>query len=574
MEDFLGDGWGWGGGSSPRTTPTPAAGEPPLTPLWAAYLAVLSLGLSSQVVTVVALVAAAVTRRWCRRTAAADSGADRGGVATVQEQVAAIVPCYLPNEASIVCQTVEHLLHRLKSLERLDVHLVYNTPHELPVEADLRAMAQGPLPEGRRLFVERVLGSRSKAENLNHALPRVEAAYTAVYDADHHPDPESLALAVGRLKATGVDCVQGSTYIRAGGCTLAQGLTQAEFFVTYFVMLPATEALTGTGFFGGANAVWLAPSLSKLRFDELALTEDIDAFLRASLDHGLAFSFLPECCSGELLPAGPVALWRQRLRWTMGWDQATLRHAGRIWAARLPLRHRLGLLYIFVFRWFALLLVAIVAIFNAIGSLRHLAALAGWPAAREPEGEPLCIKRVQLCSGGLYALVVAWALVQAVRHRPGLRLPCCVVLYFAALPAYVVFNSLLLMTSLARLASGTTGTWVVTRRAGAAPEAAAPGGKAEPLLDRPSSSLSWALLALALMVQGALAGSIVGYLLAQRTVSRPLWGWVPFGIGATRITYTDGRVVAVGLAAGLTASVVLLLTVRALVRCHRALARR
>ena len=87
------------------------------------------------------------------------------------------------------------------------------------MEAKLMKWAEDNLPEGRRLFVQRVLTSKSKAENLNHVIPHLVAAdrpFTAVYDADHHPDPRSLQMAIAHLSEVKGDCVQGSTYVREG----------------------------------------------------------------------------------------------------------------------------------------------------------------------------------------------------------------------------------------------------------------------------------------------------------------------------------------------------------------------
>uniref|UniRef100_A0A7S0F908 Glycosyltransferase 2-like domain-containing protein n=1 Tax=Pyrodinium bahamense TaxID=73915 RepID=A0A7S0F908_9DINO len=523
----------------------------------------------SQVASALALLAASAAecQRRQRLAAKGQAGSSFGCAAVVEEPVAALVPCYLPNEALIIQETVLHLLHNMTAVERLDVHLVYNTPLELPVEAELQELAQGELPHGRRLFVERVERSCSKAENLNHVIPQVTAKYVAIYDADHQPDPNSLALAVSQLKATGVDCVQGSTYIRAG-CCLVRSLVQAEFFVTYFLLLPSMEAITGTGFFGGANGVWLASSLRCLHFDKEALTEDIDCFARAMLDHGFTFGFLPESSSGELLPSSLLALWRQRLRWAMGWDQVTLRYAGRFWHAPLSLRKRLGLYYIFAFRWLTQLLVAVMAIFSATASARHL--LARIVEDRPPHLHvPECIHRLQLWSTGLYAVFVLFALLRALCHQPGLRLPGGVLLYFVTLPLYVLFNTALLTVSLVRLAGGSTGKWVVTTRSLPAPAASSaqpivnkpphPQPRQEPLLgERPSRAAS-CVLAFGFVAQGLLVGCLVGYSFAQRTKVYPLWGWVPFGIGATTVTYTDGRVVVLGMASGAGLAVGLLL---------------
>ena len=61
--------------------------------------------------------------------------------------------------------------------------LAYNTPHDLPVETDLRAIAA----EDPRLVLLRVRDSVSKAQNVNAALSRVTGDFVGVFDADHHP---------------------------------------------------------------------------------------------------------------------------------------------------------------------------------------------------------------------------------------------------------------------------------------------------------------------------------------------------------------------------------------------------
>ena len=45
-----------------------------------------------------------------------------------------------------------------------------------------------------------------------------------------------------------------------------------------------------------------------------------------STDGRVRIRFCPEARSGELPPATFVALYRQRLRWALGWDQVTIRH--------------------------------------------------------------------------------------------------------------------------------------------------------------------------------------------------------------------------------------------------------
>lgn len=551
-----------------------------LTPLWTAYFVVVLTSTLLQALSISAAVVAILWRcaRRCRR------GEDTGSC-NISERVVAVVPCYLPNEAPIIGDTVKHLLEGLRGLAELEIRVVYNTPVKLAAEDELQALAAGPMPPGRRLIVEQVPGSRSKAQNLNSVIPRIDAKYVVVYDADHHPDPDSLALAVSFLKETGADCVQGSTYIREGRL-LPRCFVHAEFFITYFVVLPAMEALTGTAFFGGANGVWLCSSLQKLRFDEGVLTEDIDCFARAIVEHGLRFRFLPECRSGELLPNGFRAFWRQRLRWAMGWDEVTLTHAPGFWSAALPFRTRLGLYYIFVCRWFTQLCAVVIIVFNSQTGVQALLSrldlqapeVMGWTSMGEaPEGlseapdwnnwnTPWEVREVQQISCCFFLTFIIVVLLSAALQERGLRLLIGLVMYFAALPFYVMFGSLMLSVSLLKVASGNTGGWVVTERAGAQSKCS----KLEaPLLEtlpepfeRPHTSIAMRLLAVGFIAQGAGLGAVVGAFLGQKQVVHPLWGWVPFGIGATTTTVTDGRVVMLGVAAGTLGSVAILLGIR------------
>jgi len=469
----------------------------------------------------------------------------------VVEPVAVIVPCYLPNEAPIIRGTIEHILENLEHVQNLTVYLVYNTPTDMAEEAELQEMAQ---PErqrpGRRLVVQRVMGSTSKAENLNDVLSALTEKYVAIYDADHCPNPDSLALAVCHLKRSGADCVQGSTYIRKGLFPF-RAFVCAEFFVNYFVVLPAMQVITGTGFFGGANGVWLASSLKQLQFDEKALTEDIECFARAIVKNRFKFEFLPESCSGELLPAGPRAFWRQRLRWCMGWDQVTLRHATAFWRADIRLRIRMGLWYIFFCRWISQLCAVIVVLFNARAALQ-------WQLAETDEDVhnlkvPSCIQHLQFASFCGYMVFIIYSASYALFHRHLAVLPG-LLLYFMIMPFYVVFNSCMLTVSLFRVATGNTGGWVVTSRA----TGAALFGE-EPLLGigaDVADACSQRVLAIGFVTMGAIAGAVVGDVVGTHEEVLPLWGWVPFGLGATTTYVTDGRVVAACSLAGMALGLV------------------
>jgi signal transduction histidine kinase/DNA-binding response OmpR family regulator len=122
----------------------------------------------------------------------------------------ALVAAYLPNEAATVVQTVEAFL-RVDYPGGLQVVLAYNTPVDLPVEAVLARIAE----RDPRLVLVRVPGSTSKAQNVNAAMTLVSGHFTGVFDADHHPEPDSFRRA-WRWLADGYDIVQGHPVVRNG----------------------------------------------------------------------------------------------------------------------------------------------------------------------------------------------------------------------------------------------------------------------------------------------------------------------------------------------------------------------
>jgi len=386
--------------------------------MWSLYLCIIIACLVFQVLATIALfkyflrVLTRVCDKW-RRTR------------VVNSTVAAVVPCFLPNEEKIIKNTIEHIINETRDVEKLDVHVVYNTPHDMKqVEAELQEMAGREWPEGRRLWVERVHLSTSKAANLNYIIPQLRTDYVVIYDADHFPDPTSLARSINYLQDNHLDCVQGSTYIRQG-CCLLRSLVHAEFFVTYFVALPVMTEITGLAFFGGSNAVWATPSLKKLDFDHKMLTEDIDVSLRAILTQHLRFGFLPESRSGELAPAGLTALWKQRLRWAMGWDQVTLRYSP--FFADVPWKKRLGLYYVFVLRWLMQFCACVTVLFNAAY------AVASVFSEEAKTLQPALISEAQLLSGRLFLVHVIFTYMQMLFQEPHFRLLLGLTLYFCYL---------------------------------------------------------------------------------------------------------------------------------------------
>merc|ERR1719503_88329 len=253
------------------------------------------------------------------------------------------------------------------------------------------------------------------------------------------------------------------------------------------------------------------------------------------VEHGLSFSFLPESRSGELAPGGVTAFWKQRL----------------------------GLYYIFVFRWFMQFCTVVIVVFNAYPCVEGIIHGIIIHDSDHNKATPSLIKCMQLLSTGMYGALVIFSFIQALLHEPRCCLLAGLFLFFSVTPLWVCFNSAVLCVSLVRVASGTTGAWVVTTRSSGY-ELRPPGARKQQdnLL---TASALW-VLAVGFAVLGALAGAWVGHMLGRREEDKKMWGWVPFGIGATRTVVVDGRYVAVGAAVGCILGVIALFVIRAVFR--------
>jgi cellulose synthase/poly-beta-1,6-N-acetylglucosamine synthase-like glycosyltransferase/DNA-binding response OmpR family regulator len=277
----------------------------------------------------------------------------------------AIIAAYLPNEADTVVETVRAFLRQ--DYPELQVILAYNTPHDLAIEDELRAIAA----EDPRLVLMRIRDSVSKAQNVNAALSRVTGEFVGVFDADHHPAQGSFKRA-WRWIASGVDVVQGHCVVRNGQRGFLQRLVTSEFEAIYAVAHPGRARVHGFGIFGGSNGYWKTPLLRRTRMRGFMLTEDIDSSMRVIAGGGRIVSD-PDLVSTELAPVDWRGLWGQRLRWAQGWSQVSLRHLfSMIGNSHLTARQRFGLLYLLgwreIYPWISLQAFPILAYWFLRGS--------------------------------------------------------------------------------------------------------------------------------------------------------------------------------------------------------------
>lgn len=257
-----------------------------------------------------------------------------------------IVAAFLPNEREIIAETITYLLEAIeRPADGLQLILAYNTPLDLPVETELRAIAA----RDAALTLLRVPDSESKAQNVDAALDIATGEIICILDADHHPCPDCLARA-WRWMANGYDVVQGRSVVRNHATNFLTRMIAVEFECIYAVSHSARSIAVDTAIFGGSNGYWRASVLKEIRFDQSMMTEDIDASARALLA-GYRIVHDRSIISTELAPTTFHAFWCQRKRWAQGWLQVSIRYQRAFWTSkRLSLTQKAHWTYLLLYR--------------------------------------------------------------------------------------------------------------------------------------------------------------------------------------------------------------------------------
>lgn len=183
----------------------------------------------------------------------------------------AIICAYLPNEADIIVETVEHFLN-LEYEPGIQIILSYNTPVRIPaVEEQLEVLAN----RFPNLLVLRIEHSTSKAQNLNAALDFVVGDFVGVFDADHRPELHSFSRA-WRWLSNGYDVVQGHSVSRNPEASWMARMMAVEAECRFTVSEPGRTTRDAMGFYY-SNGFWKSPLLKRIGMAASMMAEDVDA---------------------------------------------------------------------------------------------------------------------------------------------------------------------------------------------------------------------------------------------------------------------------------------------------------
>jgi cellulose synthase/poly-beta-1,6-N-acetylglucosamine synthase-like glycosyltransferase len=187
----------------------------------------------------------------------------------------AIICAYLPNEADIIVETIEHFLN-LEYEPGIQIILTYNTPVRIPaVEEQLEVLAN----RFPNLLVLCIENSISKAQNINAALDFVVGDFVGVFDADHRPELHSFSRA-WRWLSNGYDVVQGHSVSRNPDASWMARMMAVKAECHFAVCEPGRTTRDGMGFYQ-SNGYWKSPLLKHIGMLASMKAADVDAGMTA-----------------------------------------------------------------------------------------------------------------------------------------------------------------------------------------------------------------------------------------------------------------------------------------------------
>jgi cellulose synthase/poly-beta-1,6-N-acetylglucosamine synthase-like glycosyltransferase len=186
-----------------------------------------------------------------------------------------------------------------------------------------------------------------KAQALNEALRQAPdgAELVVIYDADHHPAPESLRALVAPFTDPLVAGASGQMRVANGADSPAAFYAHVESLVNQFITMRGKQRLNLAPALLGSNCAYRRSALAAVGgFRAGALLEDSDLTL-ALAQAGWQTRFVPEAVSAHQAPASVRGYVQQHLRWNRGFHQAAGGRLPSIWRDRrlsLPLKLELS----------------------------------------------------------------------------------------------------------------------------------------------------------------------------------------------------------------------------------------
>jgi len=234
--------------------------------------------------------------------------------------------CALYRESAVIADLVAAIRKLDYPPEKLEIMFVLESD-DSETRRVIERLRLGP---PFRIIVAPAIGPRTKPKALNVALPFVQGAFVAVYDAEDDPEHDQLRRAFHAFSNADnrLACVQAALTIDNTADNWLTRMFTANYAGQFDVFLPALAALGLPFPLGGSSNHFRTAVLRQLGgWDPYNVTEDADLGIRL-WRLGYRSALLPSTTFEEA-PARLSSWLSQRTRWYKGWTQTLMVHMRR-----------------------------------------------------------------------------------------------------------------------------------------------------------------------------------------------------------------------------------------------------
>ncbi len=176
-----------------------------------------------------------------------------------------------------------------------------------------------------------------KAGALRDAMPYVQGAYIAIFDADFLPRPDFLLQTIPYFTHAEIGVVQTRWEHINQNYSLITRLQALQLNVHFTIEQQGREAADYLLQFNGTGGVWRKEAIEDAGgWQDDTLTEDLDLSMRAQLK-GWKIIYLEEVSAPAELPAEMNGFKSQQYRWMKGGAETAKKMIPSIWRSTIPL---------------------------------------------------------------------------------------------------------------------------------------------------------------------------------------------------------------------------------------------
>jgi cellulose synthase/poly-beta-1,6-N-acetylglucosamine synthase-like glycosyltransferase len=260
--------------------------------------------------------------------------------------VSIIISVY--NEEKVLPRTIEGLLALDYPQDRIEFIYVYEekcTDHSEEIILSYARSAPRVKPLKRAMSPEDKVVANPKADSMNYGLEHARGEIVGFLDADHSLAKGAIQRAIYWLDKDEVACVRGRIRAINKEETFLAKLVGVERDIAECLSAYGNFLLGGFTHFPGGQGFFRREIFQKIGlFNHDMLVEDIDFSARVH-ENGYEIVVDPGISSWEEVPATLSSLWKQRMRWSLGWMQCAIKHFIPTFKSKMPRSKQLDIAF-------------------------------------------------------------------------------------------------------------------------------------------------------------------------------------------------------------------------------------